>query len=316
MKIVGESSAPKKGNHGFTIVELLIVIVVIGILAAITIVAYGGIQGRAQVASVSTGLEQTAKQLALYLVDSSNYPTNLATIGINNTGATSYQYSVDNTVTPPSFCVTAINGSAIYRINSANPTPSNGVCDGHLVGGVLAVTNLVTNPSLETGLNGWGNFGCSSFTSDSSTAKSGSNSAKCISNTTGVQFFTGPIAPALPNTAYRVSGWVRSDQNRQVEIYLAAQNAVGTELMRVNSNYVTLTPNTWVYATAGGTTPAGTTRIDAQLNFRSSIIGEQSWVDSLIYTQSGSSVNFGDGNSPNWTWNGASNNSTSTGPAL
>ena len=35
-------------NKGFTIVELLIVIVVIGILAAITIVAYNGIQTRAQ----------------------------------------------------------------------------------------------------------------------------------------------------------------------------------------------------------------------------------------------------------------------------
>lgn len=36
-----------KKSHGFTIVELLIVIVVIGILAAITIVAYNGIQTRA-----------------------------------------------------------------------------------------------------------------------------------------------------------------------------------------------------------------------------------------------------------------------------
>ena len=35
-------------NVGFTIVELLIVIVVIGILAAITIVAYNGIQDRAK----------------------------------------------------------------------------------------------------------------------------------------------------------------------------------------------------------------------------------------------------------------------------
>lgn len=37
-------------QHGFTIVELLIVIVVIGILAAITIVAYNGVQTRATVA--------------------------------------------------------------------------------------------------------------------------------------------------------------------------------------------------------------------------------------------------------------------------
>ena len=38
----------KKTKSGFTIVELLIVIVVIGILAAITIVAYNGIQSRAR----------------------------------------------------------------------------------------------------------------------------------------------------------------------------------------------------------------------------------------------------------------------------
>ncbi len=36
-------------NHtGFTIVELLIVIVVIGILAAITIVAFNGVQSKAR----------------------------------------------------------------------------------------------------------------------------------------------------------------------------------------------------------------------------------------------------------------------------
>ncbi|RYF28607.1 MAG: prepilin-type N-terminal cleavage/methylation domain-containing protein, partial [Chloroflexi bacterium] len=38
-------------NRGFTIVELLIVIVVIGILAAITIVAFNGIQNRGKAAA-------------------------------------------------------------------------------------------------------------------------------------------------------------------------------------------------------------------------------------------------------------------------
>jgi prepilin-type N-terminal cleavage/methylation domain-containing protein len=43
-------------QRGFTIVELLIVIVVIGILAAITIVAYNGVQTRAQNAKIQSDI--------------------------------------------------------------------------------------------------------------------------------------------------------------------------------------------------------------------------------------------------------------------
>jgi prepilin-type N-terminal cleavage/methylation domain-containing protein len=48
---------------GFTIVELLIVIVVIGILAAITIVAYNGIQERARVQKANTDLTSLNKAI-------------------------------------------------------------------------------------------------------------------------------------------------------------------------------------------------------------------------------------------------------------
>lgn len=51
---------------GFTIVELLIVIVVIGILAAITIVAYNGIQARAKTASVQADLLAIQKAMLMY----------------------------------------------------------------------------------------------------------------------------------------------------------------------------------------------------------------------------------------------------------
>jgi len=56
-------------RRGFTIVELLIVIVVIAILAAITIVAYNGIQQRAQVSALYSGIKQVDKSLRLYLTE-------------------------------------------------------------------------------------------------------------------------------------------------------------------------------------------------------------------------------------------------------
>lgn len=66
-------------QSGFTIVELLIVIVVIGILAAITIVAYNGITQRAAVASLQSDLNGASKQLAIDQVNNSAYPATLAT---------------------------------------------------------------------------------------------------------------------------------------------------------------------------------------------------------------------------------------------
>lgn len=55
-------------KKGFTVIELLIVIVVIGILAAIGLVSYSGFQNRAQDASVQSDLETIAGELEAYRV--------------------------------------------------------------------------------------------------------------------------------------------------------------------------------------------------------------------------------------------------------
>jgi len=53
-------------HRGFTIVELLIVIVIIAILAAITIVSYNGITQRAQATSIASDMRATIKAFNLY----------------------------------------------------------------------------------------------------------------------------------------------------------------------------------------------------------------------------------------------------------
>lgn len=60
---------------GFTIVELLIVIVVIGILAAITIVAYNGVQSRARFSKMQSDIKSTQKYIEAYYAANGSYPS-------------------------------------------------------------------------------------------------------------------------------------------------------------------------------------------------------------------------------------------------
>jgi prepilin-type N-terminal cleavage/methylation domain-containing protein len=61
-------------NLGFTIVELLIVIVVIGVLAAITVAAFNGVTNRSNDAAVRSDLKNFAKRMEQYKVENGSYP--------------------------------------------------------------------------------------------------------------------------------------------------------------------------------------------------------------------------------------------------
>ena len=61
-------------REGFTIVELLIVIVVIGILATITIVAYNGVQQRARDSRRQNDARIIKQALESYHADNNGYP--------------------------------------------------------------------------------------------------------------------------------------------------------------------------------------------------------------------------------------------------
>lgn len=67
-------------QSGFTIVELLIVVVVIAILAAITMVSYAGITQKANTSASQSNASTVIKKAELYAADEANggeYPTTL-----------------------------------------------------------------------------------------------------------------------------------------------------------------------------------------------------------------------------------------------
>ncbi len=70
----------RKSKSGFTVVELIIVIVIIAILATITIVAYRGIQERARDDRRKTDIANITKALEIYYDDNGSYPDPNATV--------------------------------------------------------------------------------------------------------------------------------------------------------------------------------------------------------------------------------------------
>ena len=86
----------KKVQQGFTLIELMIVVAIIGILAAIAIPAYQDYTIRAQ---VSEGLNLSAGAKAAvseYYMDRGTFPTDnlLAGLSVNTTIAGNYVFSV------------------------------------------------------------------------------------------------------------------------------------------------------------------------------------------------------------------------------
>lgn len=121
-------------NQGFTIVELLIVIVVIAILAAITIVAYNGIQSRAKSSSAQSTAANIDKKAELYNTDDTapaGYPATLS--ALTGAASTTSYYVAANSVTPvTSFSSTsAANSIAYYKCGTNGtataPTTAAGV---------------------------------------------------------------------------------------------------------------------------------------------------------------------------------------------
>jgi prepilin-type N-terminal cleavage/methylation domain-containing protein len=320
-----------KQTGGFTIVELLIVIVVIAILAAITIVAYNGIQERSRASAVSSALNQATKKLALYQIDNPNqYPADLAAAGITDTSSVSYQYTVNNSVSPATYCITATTGPTSYKSSSAATTPIKGGCDGHGQGGVAAITNLHRNPGAvgsATGYGAWdgasGNAGSTLITTagwslSNSAYRYTWNTVASVNGDIQVHVNNGSVLTA--GTTYTVRYRLVAGQNSTISApALYSSAGTHTTLARSHSSDITLTAGTpvEVWLTFQGDATALASGFRVNQNPRNKVAGHYYELsEAVIYSGARDpAIGFFWGNSPSWVWNGTPNSSTSTGPA-
>lgn len=162
----------KKYSTGFSLAELIVIIVTIGILATIAIVSYRGIQNRAYDASVQSDLEAISGILESYraLDDTGNssreYPRTPAALGtltikaskgsynttvsynfvfcIANSGANAYkEYKLVALSKSGTIFVMTQDGFASHSLTAANITSN--VCTGSL--GMELVSNGLSAPN-------------------------------------------------------------------------------------------------------------------------------------------------------------------------
>lgn len=119
-------------NQGFTLVELLIVIVIIAILTVVSLVAYNGLQNQAKTSAAKSAADAVAKKAELYNTAKSKYPANLGvltskTVGTSSDSQTGEPYYLDaNTVESGSLSTRPEKANTIEYV----PCPATGDATG------------------------------------------------------------------------------------------------------------------------------------------------------------------------------------------
>ena len=241
-----------KKAYGFTIVELLIVIVVIAILAAISIVAYRGIQDRARDSAITSGLSQMANKVKVDYATNQTYPTTLSD------GGNSITYSITSNPNDNTFCITGVGDG--FKTKSVDQSGQfiDGPCDG-LSGGaaycpdnsIMAINGYFCDGAAGNIPTGWSPTGgdIRKLLASDPEVPVGAPGYYVAKQTSRDAYSPAATMPASPGEIFCVTGWVTT-----------ASSAVSHSLGVV---FTTTTGTIW---RGTATTPASATGVWRKVN--------------------------------------------------
>lgn len=96
-------------QNGFTLIELMIVVVIVGIIAAIALPSYQSYVVKGNRAAAQAFMMDVENRQKQYLLDARSYATDVATLGMTPPSDVSdfYTVSIATTSAPPAFTITA-----------------------------------------------------------------------------------------------------------------------------------------------------------------------------------------------------------------
>lgn len=139
-----EAQSARRPGRGFTLVELMIAVAIVGILAGIAMQQYGDYVRRAQMAEASSGLVQLRVRLEQYYQDNRNYGAGGYCAGDDKArlrrpgeSCAAGECSWENEIASRNFSFTCALGGS----DQAYTLTATGIA-GHVTGGGLTVLTL------------------------------------------------------------------------------------------------------------------------------------------------------------------------------
>lgn len=249
-------------RDAFTIVELLIVIVIIGILAAITIVSYSGITRKATEAVIKADLNNAAKLILMEYSSTDQMPTSFpgSMKTSNNIGL-----SLASTGNNNSFCInaqTTNSSSPVYmHYSSTSGDVQPGSCTGSVIyGSEIGMPRNIVLDSSFSNIGLWSNW----FTilNDPSghtlTARSGTSSdpienkpVLTITNNTAktepyaVIFGRVNYTDIVSGSDYKLSVWVRRIGPYVGDLRFVVRDSDGSYAVFADGCYLSSLDTSW-----------------------------------------------------------------------